>query len=502
MKKKFSTSATKTELAKKGFSYKWRALSCTSIGGFFSLASANTITIALKDIIKDLNVSIGLVTWIVMVYMFVVTISVPMFAKISDTYGRKKLFESGLLLFACGSLFAGFSFSGYQIILARVVQSFGTALILANSVPIIADSFPENEIGKALGINSMMVNTSYVFAPILGGFLCGIGGWRAVFLGNVPIALLALLWSVKQLKEQEFVVKEHIIDWKGSIFFTISMFLFLLVINLGGFIGWLSHLIIGLALLSIIFGLLFYQVEKKSSEPMIDLSLIRNIRLLFAYLCIFLSSTSRGTITFLLVIYFQLVKNIDPVLIGLTFLPYCIAITFIAPISGSLSDKYGERGLSSAGLLIMAFGFIGLGMINLGTSTWLIVFWMFLIGIGFGMFNSPNTSSIMKIAPVDKRAVASGIRTMFLNSGSAISIALCISIVSSFVSNENLKKLFVGMEISMQEMSYGQFINGLKTTFIIAFCLCIIAVLLSFSRKTSHSYEKRLSKKENITLKH
>jgi hypothetical protein len=153
---------------------------------------------------------------------------------------------------------------------------------------------------------------------------------------------LLLICGCKTLKEQEHVV-EAVFDWQGVIFFSIAMFLFLLVINLGGFAGWFNHWIICLALLSILFGLMFLRAEKKCSEPMIDLSLIKNIQFLFNNLCFFFSSTSRGTITFLLVIYFQTIKHMDPVLIGLTFLPYCIAIILVSPVSVLSPINTGTR---------------------------------------------------------------------------------------------------------------------------------------------------------------
>ncbi|AFM41330.1 drug resistance transporter, EmrB/QacA subfamily [Desulfosporosinus acidiphilus SJ4] len=466
--------------------YKWKALSCTSLGALLSVLSSNTLIIALPDIMKELHASMNSIIWTVMIYMLVITILVPSIGRIADMIGRKKLFVSGFVIFTIGSLLCGFSQTAWQLILFRLIQSIGGALLLAVSTPIVADAFSRGELGKALGINGMIISVGSVIGPILGGAFVTIG-WRWIFYINLPIGIIGSIWAWSQIKEVERLPQKQSFDWLGTIFFTIGMLALLVALTLGGFKGWLNLSTLVLFALALIFMVAFVQIENKIKEPMLDLSLFKTRILAFALTSNLLNGIARGAVTFLLVFYFQGIKAIDPVMAGILLSPFAVSMMIMAPISGKLSDRYGSRVLSSLGLLISALGLIGMVEIKESTSILELAIWMFIAGLGSGMFFSPNTSAIMGAVAPQRRGIAGGVRTMMNNAGSVISMALSMAIISSSITPEALQGLFAGTQVGSQGIAVAQFIGGLRTAFAISFGMSLLAAIISYMRGSESS---------------
>lgn len=470
----------------KRMDYKWTALSCTSLGAMLSVLSSSTLIIALPDIMKELHASMNTIIWTVMIYMLAITIFVPSIGRIADMIGRKKLFVSGFIIFTVGSMLCGFSETAWQLIFYRFVQSIGGALLLAVSTPIVADAFPRGELGKALGINGMIISVASVIGPILGGAFVSIG-WRWIFYINLPIGIMGSIWAWSQLKEVERLPEKQKFDWLGTLFFTIGMLSLLVALTLGGFKGWLNSSTVMLFALAIFFMLAFIQIENKIDQPMLDLSLFKTRILAFAFTSNLLNGIARGAITFLLVFYFQGIKGIDPVMAGILLSPFAVSMMIMAPISGRLSDRYGSRVLSSLGLLISALGLIGMMEIKESTSIIELALWMFIAGLGSGMFFSPNTSAIMGAVAPQRRGIAGGVRTMMNNAGSVISMALSMAIISSSITPEALQGLFAGTQVGSQGIAIAQFIGGLRLAFTISFFMSLLAAIISYLRGSERS---------------
>lgn len=465
----------------KKIQYKWIALSCTTLGALFSVLSGSTLIIVLPDIMKELHAGMDVIMWTVMIYMLVLTILVPAIGRIADIIGRKKLYVSGFIVFTVGSLLCGFAMSGWQLILFRFVQSIGGALLVANSTPIVTDAFPKNELGKALGINGMIISVASVIGPILGGAMVSIG-WRSIFFINIPIGIIGTVWAGFQLKELDVLPEKQTFDWKGTSTFTIGMTSLLMALTLGSFTGWFKIPVLVMFVLAAIFMIAFIVTENRVQQPMLDLTLFKNRILAFAYTSNLLNGIARGAITFLLVFYFQGIKSFDPVLAGVMLAPFALSMMIMAPASGWLSDRIGSRMLSSLGLLISAVGLLGMVRISARTSILELSVWMFISGLGSGMFFSPNTSAIMGAVPVERRGIAAGVRTMMNNAGSVISIALAMAIISSSITPEALQGLFAGTQVGSKGIAIGQFIGGLRTAFLISFIISLIAALISYLR--------------------
>lgn len=465
----------------KSINYKWIALSCTTLGALFSVLNGSMLLIALPDIMKSLNANMGIIMWIVMGYMLALTIFVPSIGRIADMFGRKKLYVSGFAIFTVASLLCGLSNSDIQLLIFRMIQAIGGSLMVANSTAIVADAFPKNELGKALGINSMVISIAAVIGPILGGFLATLG-WRSIFYINVPIGIIGTLWAWIQLKELDTVPENQKFDFKGTLVFTIGMLLFLIALSFGGFMGWFNLYIDILFILSLILIGIFVYIENNVEQPMLDLRLFKSRLLAFAFSSNLLNGIARGAVTFLLIFYLQGIKAMDPLKAGIFLAPFAISMMVISPISGWLSDRYGARSLSSIGLLISAFGLMGLMRISQHTSLIELIIWMLIMGFGSGMFFSPNTSEIMGAVPSDKRGIASGTRTMMNNAGMVISIALSMGIVSSSISPEAMQALFVGTQVGSKGIAINQFIAGLREAFLISMLFSLIAALISYLR--------------------
>src|SRR5665648_62188 len=418
--------------------YKWIALSCTTLGALFSVLSGTTLVVALPVIMKDLHASMSVITWTIMGYMLIMTILVPSIGRMGDMYGRKKLYVSGFVIFTLASLLCGLSQTGMQLIIFRLLQAVGGSLILANGTAIVADAFPRKELGKALGLNISVISVAIIVGPILGGFLTTFG-WRSIFYINIPIGIIGTLWSFYQLKEMNKVTEKQTFDLKGTLSFTAGVLLLLTALSLGAFMGWTNPYVILIFVVSMAIMALFVRIETKTNQPMLDLRLFKIRVIAFAYISNLLNGIARGSVTFLLIFFFQGIKGMDPLAAGLMLIKPTTSITELILLT-----------------LIMGFG--------------------------SGMFFSPNTSSIMGYVPADKRGIAAGVNTMMSNAGALLSIALSMAIISSSISPDAMQALFLGNQVSSNGIAPNEFVSGLRMAFTISFIFSLVAAGISFLR--------------------
>ncbi|WP_324716221.1 MFS transporter [Carboxydochorda subterranea] len=462
-------------------SYKWVALSCTSLGALLSVLNSTTLIIALPEVMKGLQASFEEVVWVLMGYMLAITVLVPSIGRVADMAGRKKLYVAGFAVFTAGSLVSGLAQSGAQLIVFRLVQAVGGSLMLANSTAIVTDAFPRGELGKALGVNAMVISVASLLGPILGGYLTELG-WRWVFWFNVPLGVVGTWWAAAQLREVVRLPGGQRFDWPGAMTFVLGLLGILVVLSFGPLVGWLQPAMLGLDAVSIAALAAFVWWERRFDQPMLDLSLFRNRLLAAAYVSNLLNGVARGAVTLLLVFYFQGIRGYDPVKAGVMLSPMAAAMMAVAPVSGALSDRYGSRELSSIGLLASAVGLWGLTRIQPGTGLWTLGLWMAVVGAGSGFFNSPNTNAIMSAVAPGRRGIAGATRTMMMNAGSVISMALGLSAIISTMTPEALAGLFAGTQVGSQGIAIGQFIEALHFTFWVSVAISVLAAVLSLMR--------------------
>lgn len=301
--------------------YKWYALSCTTLGALLSVMNSSTLIIALPVISRKLHASAETIIWTLMIYMLSITILVPTIGRISDIMGRKKLYVAGFALFTTASLLCGLAQSGGQLIAARFLQSVGGSLILANSTTIVADAFPPRQLGRALGINGMVISAGAVIGPVLGGVFTA-WDWRLVFFFNLPLGVIGTVWAAIQLKEIVKLPAGQRLDWPGTLIFTVSLTLILLALTFGDMIGWLSPWIVVCLAMGSLLLFAFIYTEAHADQPMLDLSLFRQRLLATSYASNFLNGIARGAVTFLMIFFFQVIWGIDPLRAGILLIPF------------------------------------------------------------------------------------------------------------------------------------------------------------------------------------
>lgn len=483
-------------LAKTKENYKWYALSCTTLGALLSVLNSNTLLIALPVIARALHASLETIIWTLMIYMLAVTVMVPAIGRVADIIGRKKLYVSGFALFTVASLLCGLVQSGGQLVAARFIQSVGGSLMLANSTAIVTDAFPKGQLGRALGINSMVIGAGAVIGPILGGLLTS-WHWRWIFFFNVPLGIIGTLWAAIQLREIIELPEGQRFDWLGTSLFTIGFTFILLALTFGDMVGWHTPWIVASLVGGSLLMLLFIYIENHVDQPMLDLSLFRQRLLAAAYASNLLNGIARGAVTFLLIFFFQGIWGIDPLWAGILLTPFALAMMFVAPVSGILSDRYGSRELSSLGLAVSAIGLYGLTRLQINTPMTVVILWMVIMGLGSGFFFSPNTNAIMGAVAAERRGIAAGTRTMMNNAGMVISIALGLAMTASSMTPEAMQGLFAGTQVGSQGIAVQEFMNGLHRAFWLSFIISIVAAVVALMRGPHEVYYQKTGSGSN-----
>jgi MFS family permease len=379
-------------------------------------------------------------------YMLVTAVLVVTLGRLGDMYGRVKLYNLGFAIFAACSIILSLDpFSGGKgaiwLIGWRVVQAVGGSMLMANSAAIITDAFPANERGMALGINIVAALAGSFIGLVLGGVLAS-WDWRSIFWVNVPIGVLGTVWAYKSLHETSARRKGRI-DWWGNITFAAGLASLLAAITYGiqpyggHTMGWTNPWIIaGLAGGAVLL-IVFLVVEARVAEPMFQLRLFRNVAFSSGNAASFLIAVARGGLQFMLIIWLQGIwlplhgYNYEdtPLWAGIYLVPLTIGFLVSGPVSGRLSDKWGQRSFACAGLLLMAATFGGMLALPTNFSYPVFAVLIFLNGVGGGLFSAPNTSMIMSSVGPEMRGAASGMRATFMNAGSLFSIGVFFSLM-------------------------------------------------------------------------
>lgn len=409
------------------------------------------VLIALPAIFNGIQInplnSFQYLLWILMGYGLVTATLLLSFGRLSDMYGRVKMFRLGFLIFTLGSILLYFTPStgdagAIEIIGFRILQAIGTALFMANSAAILTDAFPPNERGKALGINMVALMSGQFLGLILGGVLA-VFNWRYVFLVSIPFGLLGTVWSYYKLKETSIKAAKTKIDIWGNLIFVLGITLLLIGVTYGLMpygsnpMGWSNPWVITSMITGLILLILFPFIENRVESPMFRLDLFKIKMFTFANLAGFLGSLSRGGMMFMLILLLQGIwlplhgysYESTPFWAGIYMLPLTAGIIIMGPISGALSDKYGPRWIATIGMSINSLSFIFLAALPYDFSYLEFGLAVFMMGVGSGMFGSPNSASIMNSVPSQDRGVASGMMYTIMNTSFTASMAIFFTIV-------------------------------------------------------------------------
>ena len=442
--------------------YRWWALSCTSLGMLLAATNSGTLIIALPDLERAFKTSILSLVWVILAYMIASTVLVLTAGRLSDLFGRKRAYVGGFLVFALASLGAGFSADATQLILWRIAQGVGAAFLFANAAALVTDAFPKKELGLAMGTNTMVAAIGLVLGPILGGALVAIG-WQWVFWFNVPLALAGAAWGALILHELAKPDSVRGYDIPGVITFVVGLTGLVLGVSRGGISGWNDPVVIVSLIAALVLLPLFVLIERRSRAPMLDLTLFENRLFATATAAAFINGLSRFALLFLFVFYFQGAQGDDAVTAGIKLTPMAVGMLVASPVAGIWADRHGSRMLSAAGMLLSAVGLAAMTTLQVDSPYWQSTLWLAIVGIGSGMFNSPNTAAMMGAVPPHRRGVAAGVRTLLQNTGAVLSIAFVMAIVTNAVPQDVLLKIFSGVASGLSTSQLDPFIHNMHT---------------------------------------
>lgn len=480
--------------------YKWVALSNTTIGVLMASLDINIVLIALPTIGKDLNgMNAFNVLWVILGYQLVIASVLVNFGRLSDIFGRVRLYTIGFALFTVGSALCGFSADADQLIAFRLIQATGAAFLFSNSAAIITDAFPINERGKALGINQVSIVAGSVTGLVLGGALTTLVGWRWIFWVNVPIGLFATAWSIFKLRELSALSTNHQLDVGGNVTFASALLLLLLAITLNAISNLSLPVTIGMVAAAFVLLGLFVEIEKRSSNPMFDLSLFRDRVFTAGNESIFLNALSRGSFSLVMVFYLQgPLMGLTPFQAGIFLIPLSIALSVMGPISGSISDRIGFQKPVMLGLLITAIGFLVMANIGTHINEIELILPLALIGGGMGIFASPNRSSIMNAVPGPRRGVASGISATLVNAGNTMSIGIAFLFMEFSTPKAVLDGIFSGTGASISSFSPLEFVDSVHLVFYVSAALLIASLLIYVLVVVRKHDEKALARETKV----
>jgi len=449
--------------------YRWVALSNTTMAVFMSALDGSIVIIALPAIFRGINLdplapgNISYLLWIIMGYRLVQAVLVVTVGRLGDMYGRVKIYNSGFAVFTAASILLSFDpFTGAHgaqwLIGWRVVQALGGSMLTANSAAILTDAFPADRRGFALGVNQVAAIAGQFIGLVAGGVLAAID-WRAVFWVNVPVGVFGTVWAYRMLRETG---ERHPgrIDWWGNITFAIGLSAILIGVTnavkpYGGHaMGWTNPAVIasiagGIAMLAA-----FILIERRVAEPMFNLALFRIRAFAAGSAAGLIAAAARGGLQFMLIIWLQGIwlplhgysYSETPLWAGIYLLPLTTAFLISGPLCGYLSDRFGARGFATAGMLVFAASFIGLMLLPVDFPYWAFAALITLNGIGVGMFSAPNSASIMSSVPARQRGAASGMRSTFQNSGTALSIGVFFSLMIAGLATSLPARLLSGLQ--------------------------------------------------------
>lgn len=433
---------------------KWTMFVVTAIGNFIAMLDSTTVNLALYPMSKDLGVTLSQIQWVMVGYMLTLTIFLPFFGKLGDIFPKNKLYSTGFTIFAIGAFCSFISDSYITLILARCFEALGASIMLSNAQAIIATIFKNARRGKALGLNGCLVAIGGMLGPAVGGILINHFNWHAVFVPCIPVALAGAYYSWRILPSHTKQIKCFKFDYKGFIYFTISLLALLLAISEGYQWGWASFKIIALGVITLIFGSLFYIRDHRINYPLINFSIFHIKPFTFGNLAVMCSYMAMFTNSILLPFYLMEILKLDAFTSGLLILPYSVTLSFTAPISGSMAGKYGSRYLTLAGPLVYITALIIFTSFDKSTQLWQIVIASGIMGIGNGLFQSPSNNAIMTSVQKKDLGIASGILALSRNMGNILGVAVTITLF------EELREFF----LSHSQVYETAFLNAYHTT--------------------------------------
>ena len=463
--------------------YRRWVLFITCMGSMMAPLDSTIVSVSLPEIAQDLGMDYAEIIWVPTAYLVTLAVMILVMGRVSDLYGRKRIFIAGFGIFTLGSLLCSVATTGNELIIFRIFQGFGAACFGATSTAIVTETYPSSERGKALGINSMAVYLGLSIGPPLGGVLTHALGWRSIFWATVPIGIAVMGLAYYKLRAVKPVLEKVRFDVPGLFLFSTSLVSLLVALTLGEQIGWGSVEILSLFAVCISTFIIFVYVETgKGESALIDPKLFTKNRLFAAAnISAFLNYTSFFGVTFIISFYLQRVQGLSVLDAGMVLLIMPVTMAIISPISGRLSDRLGSRALASSGMFIVAIALVWLATLEVDSPIWRVDFGLFLIGVGIGVFSSPNTSAVMGSVDKRKLGIAAGTLATMRCSGQATSLAVMGAIIATVAGSASISGLFSG-DPSSVFVGAEEFVKGMNLAFVVSAVIAVVGGITSLTR--------------------
>lgn len=442
------------------------ALLVATLANFLTPFMGSSVNLALPVIGAEFAADAIVLSWIPTAFLLAAAMVAVPFGRISDIYGMKRIFSYGVILFTAASFLSAISPSALSLIIFRAFQGMAGGIIFVTGLAIITSVYPPHERGRAIGINIATVYIALSLGPVLGGVMTQYLGWRSLFFAMIPLGITILTITWWKLDSEWAASRGEKFDLKGSLLYSIC-----LVMLLYGF----SRLptLRGIALVG--FGIVgfagFVMFEARVESPLLNIRLFKNRTFAFSNLAAFINYSANFTVGFLLSLYLQFIKGLDPQSAGLILVAQPVVMAVFSPIAGRLSDRFPAQKLASLGMALCTTGLFILTFITAQTSTAVVSVGLVVVGMGFGFFSSPNTIAIM--GSVEKRfyGVASAMVSTMRLLGQMLSMGLALMVFALMIGN-----------VRITPVQYPALLNSIHTVFLICTVLCFLGIFVSLAR--------------------
>jgi EmrB/QacA subfamily drug resistance transporter len=457
------------------------ALLAATIASFFTPFMGSSINIALPSIGLDFGADAIILNWVTNGFLLAAAIFAVPFGRVADIHGMKKIFTYGIIIFTVASLLCALSPSSFALIGARILQGIGSAMIFVTGLAIISSVYPPQHRGKAIGINVAAVYVGLSFGPVLGGFMTQYLGWRSIFLLMIPFGILVIGIVFWKLKDEWAASRGETFDYVGSILYSLMLFLVMYGFsNLPQIDGW-AMLIFG-----IIGFLAFIRWELRTKSPVFNIRLFKNTAFTFSSVAALINYSATFAVTLLLSYYLQYIKGLEPQTAGIILVAQPIIMAITAPIAGRMSDRIDARIIATTGMATVTLALFTMTFIDSTTPITNIIIGLAVLGLGFGLFSSPNTNVIMGSVERKFYGVASATVSTMRLIGQTMSIGIATLVFA----------LFIG-RVQISPSQYPALMGSIQICFVVFTALCFIGIFVSWYRGNNKGYQEEKMANKN-----
>lgn len=463
----------------------WKVFLYTSVGVLLVFSNMTTMDVALPSIVRYFNASPTQANWILLGYMLTNTIMILAFGRLADILGRKKLYLLGIAIATFASLGCGLAWSANSLIVFRIIQAFGAASVVTNTTALLVDAYPPQRMSLVLGLNVTVAAGSSICGPLIGGALVSSLGWRALFLAGVPLGLYSLIAGPKLLRTRAINSREKF-DLAGTLLSLIALGTIVFALSEGGTLGWTSKGIISCLGAAVMTGIIFVQVQRKRTHPLIDLSILQDPNLILAYYGNFVMAVVQMATLLLISLFVQAAFGLDALAAGIRITPLAGGLMASSGVAARLIGKIAPHKVAAGGMGFITFGLFCMAIQFTGAiHQSILMASMAIIGVGIGLFMTPNTTSIMSSVTSERRGIANGLRSMMQNMGFVVGAALSLAIVTSPLDLAGKQAVYSGKSAELSAHQLGLFHSQYHVAFMWLAGLACSAVVACLLRKVS-----------------